>query len=133
MYYILSFTWGLPLTLVGLLVGLVLIVLGYKPKRFGWTFYFEIGKNWGGVELGLIFICSEGSSSRIKAHEFGHSIQNCFFGPFMLFVVSIPSAIRYWYREYQYRRGIRNLPPYDSIWFEGQATQLGEWYSETYF
>ena len=49
-------------------------------------------------------------------------------GILMPFVISIPSAIRYWYREIIYRTNrtkYSKLPPYDSIWFEGQATSLG--------
>ena len=132
-YYILSFTWGLPMTLIGLVVSAVLLLLGYKPKRYGWTYYFEVGENWGGVELGLCFVCNKGASSRTKAHEFGHSIQNCYFGPLMPFIVSIPSAVRYWYREWQMHRGKTDLPPYDSIWFEGQATSIGVTYGDLYF
>lgn len=44
----------------------------------------------------------------------------------MPFVVCIPSAARYWYREYIYRTNYekyRQLPPYDAAWFEGQATK----------
>ena len=125
LYYLLSFTWGLPLTLVGGIVSLLLILISYKPKRFGWGYYFEVGHGWGGVNLGLIFLCSKNSSRHTKAHEFGHSIQNCFFGFLMPLIVAIPSAVRYWYREWQYRKGNKNLPDYDAIWFEGQATQLG--------
>ena len=53
-------------------------------------------------------------------------IQNAILGPFMPFVVGIPSAIRYWYRELKYNRKGK-VPPtsYDSIWFEGQATRIG--------
>ncbi len=52
-------------------------------------------------------------------------------GFFMPFIVSIPSAVRYWYREYLVRDGKKlswELPPYDSIWFEGWATALGTKY-----
>ena len=44
----------------------------------------------------------------------------------MPFVICIPSAARYWYREYLWhfnKEKYRKLPPYDSIWFEGQATK----------
>ena len=37
--------------------------------------------------------------------------------------------IRYWYRELIVRSGKKKyseLPDYDSIWFEGWATRLGE-------
>lgn len=125
LYYILSLSWGLPMTLVGIIVSLTLILLGYKPKKFGWCWYFEVGSGWGGLELGLVFLCSKDANERTKAHEFGHSIQNCYWGILMPFVISIPSAIRYWWREYQMACGKIKLQPYDAIWFEGQATQIG--------
>jgi len=126
LYFLLSFTWGLPMTLIGCIAAVAMIITGHKPKRFGWAIYFEIGKGWGGVNLGPVFICNRDSSDNLKAHEFGHSIQNCYFGPLMIFIVAIPSATRYWIREWKKSRGVKNLPPYDSIWFEGQATELGE-------
>ena len=127
LYCLLSLTWGLPLTIVGGLAAIALIVTGHRPKRFGYGLYFETGKKrWGGVNLGPVFICHKKPSDSLKAHEFGHSIQNCYFGPLMIFIVAIPSATRYWIREWKKSRGEKNLPPYDSIWFEGQATELGE-------
>lgn len=131
LYWFLSLTWGLPMTLIGFLVSAVLLLMGYKPKRFGYTFYFEVGKNWGGLELGAIFLISKGEPLETKQHEHGHGIQNLWWGPLMPFVVSIPSACRYWYREYLVRSGKKKyyeLPDYDSIWFEGQATRLGKKY-----
>ena len=47
----------------------------------------------------------------------------------MPFIVCIPSAIRYWYRNIKVSFG-KDLQPYDSIWFEGQATTLGLKYIE---
>lgn len=125
LYYLLSLTWGLPLTVVGGIVSAILLILGFKPKRFGWCWCFEIGENWGGIELGLAFITNKNAPHRLKAHEFGHGIQNCYFGPLMIPVICIPSVIRYWFRELQYKLGKTNLPDYDAIWFEGQATKLG--------
>ena len=125
-FYALSFTWGLPMTLIGCMVALVLILFGYKPKRWGYCCYFEVGENWGGVEFGAIFVTNKNPSQHIKNHEHGHGIQNCYFGVLMPFIVCIPSAIRYWYREYVNRKNPdKTLKPYDSIWFEGQATRLG--------
>ena len=126
MFYFLSFTWGLPFTLFGLIVALILRVLGHRSKKFALVRFFEIGENWGGLELGLFFVCNKRPTFRIRCHEFGHAIQNCIFGPLMLFIVCIPSAIRYWYRElHYYRRGKKPETDYDDIWFEGQATRLG--------
>jgi hypothetical protein len=130
LYLLLSFTWGLPLTLIGCAVALILMVFGLKPKRYGWCLYFEIGSGWGGLELGPIFLCSKSAGETTKNHEFGHAIQNCYWGPLMIFVISIPSAVRYWFRRILMLCGKTNLPPYDSIWFEGQATRWGTEYME---
>ena len=127
LFYFLSFTWGLPLTLAGLLVTLFLLITGHKPKKWGYCWYFDIGKSyWGGLELGPCFLKDKSDSTHIKNHEFGHGLQNCVFGPAMIFVVVIPSACRYWYRELKYYRNLK-LPPtdYDDIWFEGMATRWG--------
>lgn len=56
-------------------------------------------------------------------HEAGHGLQNIIFGPFQIILVSIPSAIRFWYRELKYYRKGKTPPTdYDSVWFEGMAT-----------
>lgn len=131
LFYLLSFTWGLPLTLIGCIVGVVLLILGYKPKKYGYCYYFEVGENWGGLELGMVFIANKNPSNYIKLHELGHGIQNCFLGPLMPFIVCIPSAVRYWYREWLVcsgRKKYSELPNYDTVWFESQATKLGEKY-----
>jgi hypothetical protein len=44
----------------------------------------------------------------------------------MIPVISLPSFLRYWYRRIIVKiNKNKKLPPYDSIWFEGQATRLG--------
>ena len=130
MFYVLSFTWGLPMTLAGALAGGVLRLLGIRPGRWGACWYFCVGRSWGGVSLGPVMIISEDSGRNIKDHEHGHAVQNCWFGPMMLFLVSIPSVVRYWYREYRKRIGKPCSTAYDAIWFEGQATILGVAYAQ---
>lgn len=129
LFWILSLTWGLPMTLVGIICAAALLITGHKPKRFHYFIYFEAGKGWGGFEAGCFFFANEGASLSIKQHEAGHGIQNIILGVFMPFIISIPSCARYWYREYLTRTGKKTyaeLPPYDSIWFEGWATALGQ-------
>lgn len=128
LFYFLSFTWGLPMTLIGLIVSFVLVITGHKPKKYGYCLHFKVGNNWGGVNLGIVFITDKTPDDDTKNHEHGHGIQNCYWGPLFLFVITIPSAFRYWYREYLVRSGKKKwneLPDYDSIWFEGSATKLG--------
>lgn len=128
LFYLLSFTWGLPLTLVGCVVAIVLLITGHKPKKWGYCYYFEIGKNWGGLELGPFFLVNKDASNHIKNHEHGHAHQNCIWGILFPFVIAIPSATRYWYREWLVRSGRKKyseLPHYDSVWYEGEATEIG--------
>ena len=120
LYYVLSFTWGLPMTLIGCIGMLVLICIGYKPKKFKHMYYIETKGSWGGVTLGcFIFTCKNPSQSLLE-HESGHTLQNIMFGPLMPFLVAIPSCIRYWFRQFTKPTTI-----YDGIWFERQATNLG--------
>lgn len=132
--WIASLTWGLPLTLVGLLATITLLITGHKPKRFHQCIYFTVGHNWGGVNFGPVFIVDNYASEKTWRHECGHGLQNIMLGPLMPFVIAIPSAIRYWYRVYLVKKKKKanyELPPYDSIWFEGWATKLGDKYYKT--
>lgn len=129
-FFALSFTWGIIMSSIGCLVSAVLLIIGFRPKRNQYGWYFEIGENWGGCELGCMCIVNKNPSEHILNHEFGHAVQNCFFGPGMIFI-SLASAIRYHYREYLNRIKeipYSQLPDYDAIWFEGSATRLGTFY-----
>lgn len=125
-FYILSFSWGIIYTLAGLFMALIMLITGHKPYKWGWCIYFEAGKKaWGGADWGMVFIEDRFAPDSIKNHEFGHAIQNCVFGPFMLIVVCLPSTLRYWGRRLQTKRGRMPKKEYDAIWFERQATKLG--------
>lgn len=116
------------MTLIGLITTVVLLLFGHKPKRNQYSWYFTIGKNWGGLELGCMCLVSENTSQNTLNHEFGHQIQNCIYGPGMIFI-TLASAARYHYRNWikKHKPEIK-LPPYDSIWFEGEATNIGNHY-----
>lgn len=105
LFYLLSFTWGILMTAIGLIVALALIVTGHQPKKWGYCYYFEVGKGWGGLELGSFFLVSKNALNYTKSHELGHGMQNCWLGPLMPFVVSIPSAVRYWMLEFKTQKG----------------------------
>lgn len=126
-FYTLSFTWGLPITLIGCIYALIFAITNHKPKRFGYCLYFESKKLSGGFNVGpFIFVCSSPSRS-LLAHEHGHALQNCFYGPFMAVLVAMPSCVRYHYRRFVRRclkKPLKN--PYDSIWFENEATVIGK-------
>lgn len=126
LFYLISFTWGLPMTLAGIFAAAGLRLAGHKTKKWGWCRYFEIGEGWGGCELGLFFVVNRRPSDHIRNHEHGHALQNCLWGPLMPFIICIPSFLRYHYRRLvKKRHPERKLPNYDAIWFEGQATDWG--------
>ena len=117
-------TRGWALSFVGLIVYGILRLFRCKPKEYyGICPYFEIGDNWGGLEMGWFFICCRNASESTKMHEVGHGIQNAGVGGLRMLCLSIGSALRYWAREL-----FGAKTPYDSWWFEGQATELGTKY-----
>ena len=125
LYWIGELTWGLLMNIIGLITALFMLIIGKTPYRVGHTFMFYFGKGWGGLTLGAVIIVSHDCSFSTISHEYGHTVQNLIFGPFELFI-GIASAARYWYREIKRKRDPAcHLPPYDIIWFEGQATRLG--------
>ncbi len=135
LYYFLACAWGLLLTIVGWFITLVLAIVKIfnkkiKFEKYYWIYDIKAGPEyWGGFEMGLMFVRDQDSwAPAINPHEFGHTFQNCLLGPFMLFLVSLPSAIRYWIIYFKYdRKGITCPYEYDSIWFEDSATQCGKY------
>lgn len=94
------FIWSFPLTIFGLLASVVLLICGVKPIKWGPAIRYEFGNNWGGIEFGGCFYATDKTSSyHIKCHELGHLLQQAYFGPIAPFVISLPSAARYWLRE----------------------------------
>ena len=134
LYYILNYTWGLLMTIIGWIVYLV-IVITKKDSIFKTDHKLSkgivLGKNWGGISLGTnVFvqniyskdvIYNINKTKELLNHEFGHTCQNALWGVLFLFVIAIPSLIRCIY--YNTKRPDKD---YDSIWFEGSATYIGE-------
>ena len=97
LFYFISFTWGIIMSVIGSLTTLILLILGNKPKRYRCAWYFTIGESWGGINLGPCFIVGSCNTSVIP-HEYGHGMQNCILGPLFPFIIALPSLIRAGYR-----------------------------------
>lgn len=135
-FYILSFTWGAITSLIGLLL-LIPFLITKRFKTFHGRLYGIFPKCFGsgwGFEMGCFFFIAHDCDDYqdLKSHECGHGFQNILWGPLMLFVISIPSMIRFWYREYLIKKG-KTLKPYESIWFERQASQWGYIYVDAIY
>lgn len=120
-FYVLSFTWGLPLSLAGAVVCLTLLLAGGKPQKYGHCYYVAAGKNWGGFSMGWFFLVDKNAPIRTKDHEMGHGYQNaCKYGPFTVMLTLI-SVCRYWYD-----RLIKRIN-YEAYFFEKEASELGKY------
>lgn len=129
LYYVLNLTWGILYTAIGTLIFLaVLIAARVKPIKFYKTYFLQFGDNWGGMNCVFFSFVANNMGTEYTIHtlqhEFGHSFQNALFGPFNIFLVLIPSCIRYWVQTIRQKRGKLNKD-YDSIWFEGGASDGG--------
>ena len=124
LYYLIHWTWGFMTSFVGLLVFLISKICGCETYRYRKAICIVWPGNFGGCELGMFFIRGKQNIS-ICPHEYGHSIQTLIFGPLMPLIISLPSFIRYWHREFRklIKKPCKNS--YDSIWFERWATNLG--------
>ncbi len=127
LYYTLNCTWGILMTLIGLLCASVLSATKHTAYNYRGCLHYKVGKNWGGVSLGLVIITDVTPSDHTLKHEYGHTLQNALYGILFPFIVAIPSAMRYHERIILAKKGAE-LEPYDAVWYEGQATEWGNKY-----
>lgn len=123
LFYAFQFTWGLPVNLAGLLLSLCCI--GAPREAFCNSVVTYLPGNFGGLSLGIfIFLGLRDADERRRlcVHEYGHTIQCLFLGPFYWLAVVIPSAV--WYHFFSgYRK--RRQVPYDTLYCERWATAWG--------
>lgn len=127
-FYVLNLTWGLVMTLIGGVAALAALCMGKRPTKHGGCLCFTLGRGWGGVSLGLFMFVSGTSNEHTRNHELGHAVQNAKYGLAFPFIVGIPSALRWCAYRWHPKRS--TFPPYDSAWFEAQATAWGDKYIE---
>ena len=129
LFYLLQFTWGATVNLVGLLIFLF-CRRRFHSKMFHNTIVTYLPGNRGGLSLGVFIflsVCNAKETSRLCTHEYGHTVQCLLLGPLYWFVVAIPSVIWYhFFAGYRKKRGI----PYDALFCERWATAWGSRWSE---
>ena len=119
-------TWGLPQTLLGLVVWL------FHRNSGHCCFHSAVVSEWkhaSGVSLGLFLFVEKGclGCRPFLVHEYGHALQSLVLGPLYLPVVAIPSAL--WFslpclRRYREKQGISYYAFYTERW----ADAWGEWF-----
>lgn len=126
LFFILQFTWGLPVNLGGLLL---FLCCGRRRREvFHNSVVTFLPGSRGGLSLGVfIFISSQSPDTRrLCAHEYGHTVQCLFLGPLYWLVVAAPSAV--WYHFFGGYRARRRVP-YDALYCERWATAWGKKWS----
>lgn len=130
----LNFTWGILMNILGFICAIPFLIASRFTRHiivysFRFTIVIEIGKDWGAFSMGIFTFSCKSADFYMNAHELGHSIQNAYLGILFPFVIGIPSVIRYWYRELvYYRYGLYPKTKYYDIWFEKNASKLGQDY-----
>ena len=124
-YTILQLTWGLPQTLLGLILYLK------NLRRPHEKYHSCIETHWkskGGISLGLFIFTPETQlpgSGKICVHEYGHTIQSLLLGPLYLPFIGI---ISYTWANLPYFKRLRKEKkiPYTACFVEAWASRLGE-------
>lgn len=89
---ILLYIWQLPQNLLGLI-----LLLFYKHEKEyhrlnGRTFYYT-DEMRSGISLGNYIIMNREDKEDGMKHEYGHTIQSRYLGPFYLLVIGLPSIL----------------------------------------
>ena len=94
LFYLIQWTWGLSVNLVGGLIYLICKAKGRKCEKFGYSYIQHTKK-----KKICLFIFMKGDhpnetwTYNTRIHEYGHTWQCLLLGPFYWFVIGLPSAI----------------------------------------
>ena len=122
LYRLLQWTWGLPQTLAGFVLYL------YYRKSPHADFHGALHTGWpgrNGLSLGMFIFTPDGDDGwggEMIWHEYGHTLQSLFLGPFYLLVIGLPSAV--WCRCFGAYRQWKGVP-YSALYTERWADRLG--------
>ncbi|MBQ1372182.1 MAG: hypothetical protein IIY70_04550 [Oscillospiraceae bacterium] len=128
LYRLCQWSWGLPQTLVGALFYLYYCKKGCRHFSYQGAFAVIWTKKTGSMSLGcFLFLYPDWTPGNraLLEHEYGHTIQSLYFGPFYLLTVGLPSLLWAGLPALQRRRRSRNISYY-AVYPEKQASALGQ-------
>ena len=129
LFYIIQWTWGLPVNLVGGIVYFICAVILKRPhQRFGKAFIVYLPWNAGGLSMGLFIFVKNGHTKpewtyNTRIHEYGHTWQCLLLGPLYYVVIAIPSVI--WCNVFGGYRKKHNISYY-KLYCEAWANAWGQ-------
>ena len=133
LFYLIQWTWGLPVNLVGGIVFLICTkIKGRRWQKFGYSKIVYLPWNSGGLSLGLFIFMKDNHKSEkwtynTRIHEYGHTWQCLLLGPIYYIVIALPSAI--WCNFFEgYRK--KNNVSYYWLYCENWANAWGQKFSK---
>ena len=132
LFYLVQWTWGLPVNLVGGIAFLICTKLLHRRwQRFGYAYIVYLPWKQGGLSMGLfIFIRDQHPKKEwtynARIHEYGHTWQCLLLGPLYYPVIALPSAI--WcncFEGWRQKHGVS----YYKLYCEGWANAFGQKFS----
>ena len=132
LFYLVQWTWGLPVNLVGGLMFLYFTkIKGYRWQHFGYAKIVYMPWNAGGLSMGLFIFIKHNHKDKkwtynCRIHEYGHTWQCLLLGPLYYLVIALPSVI--WCNCFAgYRK--KNNVPYSAAYCEKWADLWGQKFS----
>ena len=129
LFYLVQWTWGLPVNLVGGLMFLYFTkIKGYRWQHFGYAKIVYVPWKGGGLSLGLYIFMKDNHKNKkwtynTRIHEYGHTWQCLLLGPHYWVVIALPSFI--WCNCFaKYRE--KNNVSYYKLYCESWANNWGE-------
>ena len=115
LFYLIQWTWGLPVNLVGGIVYLICKAMGRKSEKFGYAWITYLPWNQGGLSLGLFIFMKADHPNKTwtyntRIHEYGHTWQCLLLGVLYYPVIAIPSAV--WCNFFEKYRQKNNVSYY---------------------
>ena len=128
LYVLVQWTWGILQTGIGFL----LYLFYHSHEHF--RYHHSIVTLWdkrGSMSLGMFIFLDKRAPEHILVHEFGHTIQSIYFGPFYMLIFGIPSFLWCNVRAFHHYR-VKNRISYFSFYTEKSANILGEKYIDIF-
>lgn len=123
-YRLWQWTWGLPQTLAG---AVITLILARQPH---FSYQGAVATVWplpSSMSLGMFLFLRKdwtAQEQRLLAHEYGHTIQSLFLGPLYLLIIGLPSFLWAGFPPLVKLRRRKKLP-YSWLYTERWADRCG--------
>ena len=116
-----KYFWQLPQHLLALLIIFFFNIKIIKTETYKHTKVYWVNQSSWGVSLGNYILLDNNYNQTTVMHEYGHSIQSLYTGPFYLLLIGLPSITM----NILTRLRILKAENYYKRWPENSADRLG--------